>query len=363
MPFDNNFASLRFPLELGSPEVPNYIRFCPQEVRYGGTTGLNPISRPNNAIPGAGNSISSVAGIPNANNPLKQIQNQIGGAVDSFATGAREAVGAVGDIFNSGNLNTAFTNLGKVVSGRVNIGPFTLNLGQETAPDELRGTGSINLYLPDGLATNSTVEYSAQELGAIGVAAADVANESREGNLDATNSLGRLAGATFQDLLRSSANISAVNAITRGQVANNFSFQIFNGVSHRTFAYTFRMIAKNETESQVIKNITDTFLYYMLPARTSSQDEGDVLHYYEVPAQWKIEYKSNGNLLQFHQQPKACFLQSVEVTYGGDTTNNLYSDGAPMEVSMALSFVEIEPLYRSEGTRPASNLTDTQGSF
>ena len=363
MPFNNNFPSLRFPEDVGTTAVPTYIRFTPQEVTYGGTRGNNPITRPNNALPGVGSSVTSIGGALNANNPINQIQNQIGGVVDNFANGAQQAVGAIGDVFNSGNLTTAFTNLGKVVSGRVNIGPFTLNLGQSTAPDELRSNGSINLYLPDALATNSSVEYSATEIGAVGATATDVAGESREGQLNAVEGATRLGAATFTDLLRASSNISAVNQLSRGVVGNNFSFQIFNGVSHRTFSYSFKMVAKNEKESRSIKDICDTFLYYMLPARTTEQEAGDTLHFYEVPAQWKIEYKKMGNLLEFHQQPKACFLNQVEVAYGGDAQNALYSDGAPMDVTLNLSFVEIEPLYRQDNLNRSEPLTNTEGPF
>jgi len=346
MALDTNFPSLRFPEDLGTVEVPNYIRFTPQEFVFGGTTGLNPISRPNNSLPGVGTTLSGIGSAVNSNNPFRQVQNQIGGAVDSFSNGARQAVGAVGDIFNAGSLSQSFTNLGKVVSGSVNVGPFTLNLGQQTAPDELRTLGSINLFLPESLVTSSSVDYSATELRGIGAEIAKGAGEQREGNLD-IGSLGQQGvKALIADFTRSSQNLSAINAVSRGEVANNFSYQIFNGVGHRAFGYTFRMVAKSEAESKTIKDICDTFLYYMLPARKNNASGGDGLHFYEIPAQFKIEYKRMGATLQYHQQPKACFLTQVEVNYGGDSRNATYSDGAPMEVTLTLRFVEIEPLYR-----------------
>ena len=45
-------------------------------------------------------------------------------------------------------------------------------------------------------------------------------------------------------------------------------------------------------------------------------------------------------------QPRNCFLQSVDVSYGGDAGNSTYNDGAPMDVTIRLQFIEIEPLYR-----------------
>ena len=149
----------------------------------------------------------------------------------------------------------------------------------------------------------------------------------------------------------STGNKKSIIGIATGQVANNFSFQVFNSVLHRQFNYSFRMMPKDNNESKIIKNICDKFLYFMLPSRTNVGGLG----YYEVPCQWDISYMRQGDKLQYHQQPKACFLQNVDVQYGGDTQNSLFNDGAPMEVTLTLQFVEIEPLYRETSFNPEGN--------
>ena len=367
MPINTDFVSLRFPQNVATNEVPNYVTFTPQQVQFGGTTGLNPISRPNSNI------AAQTGSAFGSNNPLTQIRDQIGGAVDSFASGATQAIGAISDVFNTASLSSSLTNLGKIVSGRVNIGPFAINFGQETRPDQLSTKGSINLFLPESLQTASSVDYAAEELGATGIAAVNAARRSQGGNLDAAKSAGELGTGVINELTALSGKTAAVYQFSTGEVANNFSFQIFNGVGHRSFSYSFRMVAKNEVESKSIKDICDMFLFYMLPARTQRGSGSATLHFYEVPAQWKIEYLRMGNLLEYYQQPKACFLQSVDVAYGGEAGANTYNDGAPMDVTLSLEFVEIEPLYRNtersdSKTGPVSgvniqNLTDTQGSF
>ena len=59
-------------------------------------------------------------------------------------------------------------------------------------------------------------------------------------------------------------------------------------------------------------------------------------------------------------------MQSVDVGYGGDPGNSTYNDGGPMEVTLRLQFVEIEPLYREGGyfndNEVAQNIRGQAGS-
>ena len=214
----------------------------------------------------------------------------------------------------------------------------------QTLPDQLTSAGSISLFLPEELAARSTVDYSAEEVGSRGVAAAEaIVKKSGADSANLASGAIDVVKSTVRDAMLTAGPQKNALAMGKGLVANNFSFQIFNGVGHRNFDYSFKMVAKNEKESQAIKDICDMFLFYMLPARQQDND----LHFYEIPCQWKIEYQKQGKNMEYHQQPKACFLTGVDVAYGGETTNNLYNNSAPMEVTLRLGFVEIEPLYRT----------------
>lgn len=343
------FKSLRFPSELGTDEAPAYIRFTPQQVKYGGTTGLNGVNSP--SVSGGSRS-SYLAG--SAGNPFEQIAQQVGGVIDSFANGASQAVSAISNVFDTASLSSSVSNLGKILSGTVRIGNFQLNFGQKTNPDELFSLGSISLFLPNTLSTGSSVDYGATELGGIGSAV----TRQLESGVDKID-VGGLASGMVQDLMTLSDKQVAVNAMSTGLVANNFSYQIFNGVPHRNFEYEFKMVAKSENESVSIRDICDSFLWYMLPARVQQGAGTTSLHFYEVPCQWKIEYLKQGNRLEYHQQPFACFLTSVNVDYGsGGESAATYTDGAPIEVSLKLSFVEIEPIYR-RGDNPNASSSDS----
>jgi hypothetical protein len=325
-----NFISLRFPEDVGTDKVPAYIRFTPQTVIYGGTEGLNPVGKP---------SLSYGTGVINRNpvGILDQVKKQVGGVVQSFATAAKSAISSVGGIFGSGaTFSSSINQLSKIVSGSIRIGDFTISVGQKTKPDQLRSEGSINLYLPEGLVSTAAVSYTGIEGAAI---AAGV--EAANGDLS-LDSLKKVAGGAVSDMVRASGNISGIIAQTPGKVMNNFSFQIFNGVNHRNFEYTFLLTPKNEKEAEEVKRICDTFLFLMLPGRSSEAG----VQFYEIPCQWKIEYQYMGNNLEHFQQPNACFLQNVSVQYNAASGNALHTDGSPLQSTLSLSFIEIEPIYR-----------------
>ena len=362
------FNSLRFPQDLGTTEVPYFIRFEPQVVQYGGTRGLET---------GAGNFDLRSAGNRGRNNPSR---SSVATGTDfragpiTFTLGGIPILGVIDSI--SSSVNTLFDSItsnlqnlsvnvfsGSGLGARLDVGSILSGLRSSTSGNIVtdRNTifspGSINLYLPESLATNSSVDYGATELGQMGMGAAQELGRS---GIDAfrTDESGRslidgvasLIPSAIQDMAQSDDRLQAAFSIARGQVTNNFSFQIFQGVGHRNFSYTFKLVARDEEDSAKIKEICDTFVYYMLPSKTA----GD-FNFYEVPCQWNISYQGPNGVLQYHQQPKPCFLSSVNVGYGGDAGSQLYNDGAPMIVDLELEFVEIEPLYRGDRVTTGGN--------
>ena len=118
-----DFSSLRFPDNVGTDEVPAFIRFVPQKVEYGGTKGLNPVDRPGLLSGSSASKFqlqnSSIDGLSGA---INQVKTQIGGAIDSFANGAKQAIGAINNTFQSASFSEFTNNLGKIVSGKINFG-------------------------------------------------------------------------------------------------------------------------------------------------------------------------------------------------------------------------------------------------
>lgn len=312
----SKFKSLRYPKEIGTNEVPAFVRFVPKKVNYGGTEGIEA----NNLSVGS----SRKGGLQN------KFYSDVKGSVDSFATSVRESINS---------------KIGSFISGSIKIGDFDIALGTKTKPDTLTSEGSISLYLPEALQTTTNASYSATDTGNLGKAIVD-------NSLDGTTSLsdlGRLSeGAVLDGVKAAVNNIDSLKsgiAISKGLVANNYSFQIFDGVEHRSFSYEFNLVARSDKDSLEIKEICDTFLFYLLPEKDTSSDIG----FFRVPAMWEIKYYYKDKDMDFHQQPVGhCFLTSVDVGYGGESQNNLYNNSAPMNVTLTLNFTEIEPMYRGK---------------
>lgn len=321
------------------------MRFTPQEVKYGATTGFAPSSN----LPATGFSRGLNIGLGGANSdPFGQVFQQVGGIVDNISRAASQSVSQVTNIFNASDIGSAISGVGQVVNGRVNLGKFgNISFGGKTSNDQLNSTGSISMYLPEGITNEVGVSYAAEQIGATGKEITEGVKrlESKGDIVDKLGTtIGGVAKGAFTDLFASSGKLTALTAITQGKVVNPFSYQIFNGVQHRAFSYQFQMVAKNPQDSKTIKAICDMFLYWMLPAKSQNED----FHFFDIPCQWKIEYQRLGNNIEFMQAPAACFLKNVSVKYNDAGGNSMHTDGAPISVSLALQFVEIEPLYRAK---------------
>lgn len=323
-----NFQSLRHPPQLGTEEYPYFITFRPQQVQYGKSRNISQNSRV---------AANEVLNSGKVSGPFGQVKDQIGGVIDTLSKGAQDSIDEIGGFFKSGSLESAAKKFGKIVKGKIRIGDFILSSGLITDPDRLFDTGSISLYLPEGLAAQYGIDYDTQTLGAVVEQATKTSGadfmKSEEGT--------QLAKAFGADVLREAGKASAVTAMTQGQVANPFSYAIFSGMQHRNFKYDFNLVAQTSAESKEIKSICDQFIYWSLPGRDVNDNT-----FLEIPCQWKIEYRVLDKNLDMFEQPRACFLNDISIEYNSETGNTVHADGAPTSVKLSLSFTEIEPVYR-----------------
>ena len=230
----DNFESVRYPDEVGTNEVPNYIRFEPVEVQYGGTYKAhgNQLDVPSR-ISNTGRSVSYSNSVDSGTYTFSYLPSIMNSANHYYDELTRTG----GFSYNLGG-----TGINRVVSGRTAISPYQLHSAMKTTPNRLFTQGSINLYLPESLATNTAADYSNTDLTATGFEAVNVVNNqgSKADGLG-QNSGGENNGimSLFPAMIRDAANLSdtlaAAAAISQGVVTNNYSYQIFGGVQHRSF--------------------------------------------------------------------------------------------------------------------------------
>ena len=361
-----NFKSLRYPEDLGTSASPNYVTFTPMEMKYGETSYGNPVDRGSGGLFGGGGGGGLDIDL-GAGNPFKQLAQGIGGQLNSLADAALDSIDAIGSIFEAGSLSGAATAFGKIVNGKVRIGDFILSSGIKTKAPQLNTLGSISLYLPQQLTANTSANYENKEVGATGAIALGIGEDgSMVDSMGSGEGVGKFAKALIGETVKRSGQLGDILQIKEGAIVNPYSYQVFGGMTHRQFSYQFDFVPKNKKEAQEVANICDMMLFYMLPSKGakasspgdySENADGklakgtsslvDSKHFLKMPSQWDIAYYKDGNRLSnYIQEPKRCFMDSCNITYGGDSQNLLHTDGAPVKTSMELSFTEIEPLVR-----------------
>jgi len=139
-------------------------------------------------------------------------------------------------------------------------------------------------------------------------------------------------------------NVSVDQLLARGEgiVFNPNMELLFNGPSLRSFAFSFQMTPRSQTESDAVKSIIRTFKSNMAPQVTT---EGSGSLFLKTPNVFELTYKQGKDPHSFLHQFKQCFLENVSVNYTGAGTYATYGDGTPVSIIMNLQFKEIEPIY------------------
>ena len=229
-----------------------------------------------------------------------------------------------------------------------------------TMPSRKRLDTAIALYMPAQVQVTYGAKYNDTEIsalaGAVGQAIGDMT--AGAGLSDTYNKVipmvteglqkkALLMGADLLDGIGISGTREAVE-IGRAEVIADRMQLAFKGVDRRSFQYTFKMIPRNSREADEIKKIVAAFKFNMMPEYKNSIKR-DTLNY---PATFNIEYHYKGKENTYLNRVSECFLENVQVSYGGDrykTFDPHNSEGAPpVETSVTLAFKEIEIMHRQK---------------
>jgi len=229
-----------------------------------------------------------------------------------------------------------------------------------TMPSRKRLDTAIALYMPAQVQVTYGAKYEQFEIsalaGAVGQAIGDMT--AGAGLSDTYNKVIPMVTEGLQkkallkglDLLDGIGITGAREAVEIGKaevIADRMQLA-FKGVDRRKFQYTFKMIPRNSREADEIKKIVAAFKFNMMPEYKEGTKR-DTLNY---PATFNIEYHYRGKENTYLNRVSECFLENVQVSYGGDrykTFDPHNSEGAPpVETSVTLAFAEIEIMHREK---------------
>ena len=140
-------------------------------------------------------------------------------------------------------------------------------------------------------------------------------------------------------------------AIERGTIIAPRMEVMFQGINKRSFEFQFTMIPKNQAETIEIYDIVKEFKRAMTP---SFRLNGSVREL-SFPDQFQIAYMHIDKDNTFLNKIGRCYLESADVTYGGDNfithapinIKDGPSGAPPSKIALSLAFKEIETMDRS----------------
>lgn len=275
--------------------------------------------------------------------------------------GGVAAIGAGLSFFDANGADGAiyqkFVNKGIKVIGATAAGVIvgdTLASANTVSGDSLESTSEtvflqkiIHLHIPQAVVTQYQADWNPEELGLAGALANRRATQASileagellgRGIISAAANIPRAAGLGNADFA------GALDAATR-KTNNPFKEQLFKSIGFRKFAFSYVFSPKNVSELIEVEEIIKTFKYHMLPEISPGE------MFLTYPSEFQMEFlhtNSEGHVSTNDHMPRisGCALTDVKVVYGPDGAFQTIkgTGGAPSEITMQLSFVELETL-------------------
>lgn len=224
--------------------------------------------------------------------------------------------------------NTNLGALGAMASGKINaqdVAGGIKGLAESVYAGVNKAVSELSTLIPgldsnDGSGVSQDTINQAASVGTVGAA-------------------GLAGGATFGALGLVGGGGLSLSSVAQGMAhgagvaINPHTAVLFDNVQFRQFQFEYKLIAKNQQESNTIKQICDTFRYHMHP---SFAYDGLAFNYPEE-FQMLFPEKIGHNLFNFGY----CVLTSFNVNYNGENIPIFFEDtGAPVSINITMSFQE-----------------------
>ena len=240
--------------------------------------------------------------------------------------------------------------------------------------------GNILLPMPDGILDSNTTNWESNEINSLAASAIGnikqgldasslkdiksdpsgfIQNLVQSGQTTADNALRNVQDPTVRNALSTylvgqginlfGSNLDATSLISReqGVVLNPNKEFLFKGVELRAFDFTFVLNPRDRNESAEIKAIINTFKRRMA-AKSSAEASGPRGLFIKAPDVFELEFKRGSKKHPFLYTMKTCALTKISVDYMRTGNYITYEDSTPVQMAMALSFTELNPVYAED---------------
>lgn len=237
-----------------------------------------------------------------------------------------------------------------------------LRFNSDLMAQQATESNSVQLYLPQSLVYQDTVNYRDVELsqrGLTGLAAvntgAGLAASVMKGLSDGITDIfkiftgglpqqgGELLAARLINTLPGGGGVQGAASTALQTGLNPGTRILFDRPNLRTFNFNFKLIPRSPGEAEQIRKIVKTFREEMYPEALTV---AGIPLGYKFPNTFRIDMGIMGTDIKL---PKIMFsyLRDMNVTYNS-TSGVFFEDGQPNEVDMSLTFQEYRPLTKQD---------------
>ena len=231
------------------------------------------------------------------------------------------------------------------------------------------GQGTILLPMPSSIQDGNSVSYASGNLdGVTAKVFGALDSVFKDGTVDKgsvqtltkalTTAAGKIGdatlgnenfrGAVMAGLAAEAANIPLGGSLTRdavfarmqGEIINQNVELLFNGVTLRSFKFSFKLTPRGPDEAKLILFIINAFKRNMAPKLGGGDN-----FFLKTPNVFELVYKKGSGLHPFLHSFKQCVLTDMSVNYTGEGTYAVYDDSTPVSTVLELGFKELEPIY------------------
>lgn len=233
------------------------------------------------------------------------------------------------NLIHNHNLNYQNENLGlagAAMAGMV-TGQDLVNAGKAA----IDGAGNILSDFAQAVSTGDTTSIEKYKNIATGasIAGGATALAGRAGGIVAA---GLAAGAVGQ-------GVGAGFSIATGTAVNPHMAVVFQGSNFREHQFTYKFLARNQSESDTIKRIIKRFETYMLPSYAGA---GLLLKY---PNEFRISFSDELKYSLYNIGD--CVLKSMNVNYNGEGLPLFFeTTNEPVSIEIQLNFQETKIVTR-----------------
>lgn len=214
--------------------------------------------------------------------------------------------------------------------------------------------GTVVLPIPSGISDANTVNWGSDELDPFKAMGVDIAQTAIVQGIGAgvesagaaaqniANNSGDAGSAIANKFVEAATGTQNLLSRTKGAIVNPNMELLFLGPQLRPFNFTFKLSARNETESKIIRTIIRFFKQGMSPIKTEAN------LFLKAPHTFQIEYLNRNKQHSYLNKFKECALVSFAVDYTPEGQYATFHTGAMVSYQITMQFQELEPVFNND---------------